>query len=228
MLSGIRPREELKKYGIKVISDLSVGKNLQDHVSVFGLVAALNSTSTNKNIFKEEEDITYYEKTHRGPLSGAGSASCSVFLQTIFEHENNVPDIQILFLGVNKEDFLNDPEELFEIDVEPFSYYNAIHIFSILLSPKSKGFIILNESDPLWGAPLIYSGYFTRNSDLDVLTEGVEAALKLFDTESFKKNDFRLIDKPLPACRQFEFGGRDYWKCLMMEYTNTFYHPLAR
>ena len=32
MLSGIGPKKELKRYGIKVIGDLSVGKNLQDHV----------------------------------------------------------------------------------------------------------------------------------------------------------------------------------------------------
>ena len=52
----------------------------------------------------------------------------------------------------------------------------------------------------------------------------MEIALNLFNTESFKKNDFRLIDKPFPACRQFEFGDRDYWKCMMMEYTTTIFH----
>ncbi|CAD1480996.1 unnamed protein product, partial [Heterotrigona itama] len=35
----------------------------------------------------------------------------------------------------------------------------------------------------------------------------MEAALKLFRTESFKKNDFKLTDSPLPPCRQFEFVG---------------------
>ena len=227
MLSGIGPREELKKHGIKVISDLSVGKNLQDHVSFFGLIISLNSTSTNKNISKKEEDIFYYKKTYRGPLSGIGSTSCSVFLQTTFQQINGVPDIEMLFLGSNTEDILNDAGESFEIDVEPFSYYNAIDIVPLLLSPKSRGFILLNASDPLWGAPLIYSRYFTNNPDLDVLLESVEIALKLFNTESFKKYDFRLVDKSLPACKDFEFGGKDYWKCIMIEYTTSMYHPVG-
>ena len=55
-----------------------------------------------------------------------------------------------------------------------------------------------------------------RNPELDVLQGNVEIALKQFDIESFKKYDFRLIDKTLPACRQeivvqfkqFEFGVR--------------------
>ncbi|KAK9294322.1 hypothetical protein QLX08_011028 [Tetragonisca angustula] len=227
MLSGIGPKEELKKHGIKVISDLSVGKNLQDHVSFFGLIISLNSTSTNKNISKKEEDIFYYKKTYRGPLSGIGSTSCSVFLQTTFQQINGVPDIEMLFLGTNTEDILNDAGESFEVNVEPFSYYNAIDIVPLLLSPKSRGFILLNGSDPLWGAPLIYSRYLTSNPDLDVLLESVEIALKLFDTESFKKYDFRLVDKSLPACKDFEFGGKDYWKCIMIEYTTSMYHPVG-
>ena len=54
--------------------------------------------------------------------------------------------------------------------------------------------------------------------------ESVEATPKLLDTKSFKKYDFRLIDKPSAPCRQFEFGGRDYYKCVMMEYTDTMFH----
>ncbi|KOX68393.1 Glucose dehydrogenase [acceptor] [Melipona quadrifasciata] len=226
MLSGIGPREELKKYGIQVISNLSVGRNLQDHVTTTGLVIRLNFTSTNKNISMKEEDILSYQKTHGGPLSAIGTASVSIFLQTMFQDGIGVPDIQVSFLPVNREDFLNNPEFLGETDVS-FSYYNAITILVILLSPKSRGFILLNESDPFWTPPLIYPGYFTNNSDLDVLVEGIEAILKLFDTESFKENDFRLMDKPLPACRQFEFGARDYWKCVITEYTTTMFHPIG-
>ena len=68
---------------------------------------------------------------------------------------------------------------------------------------------------------------FIRNPDLDVLPGNVDIVLKPFDKESFKKYDFRLIDKTLPACRQFEFGEKDYWRCVMMEYTATPFHLLG-
>ena len=60
-----------------------------------------------------------------------------------------------------------------------------------------------------------------------MLTEGVEIALKLFDTKSFKKYDFKLIDRHLPGCEEFEFGRKDYWKCATMHYTETIYHPVG-
>lgn len=37
MLSGIGPREHLQRLGIRVLQDLRVGDNLQDHVGMFGL-----------------------------------------------------------------------------------------------------------------------------------------------------------------------------------------------
>ncbi|KAK1117170.1 hypothetical protein K0M31_016867 [Melipona bicolor] len=169
-------------------------------ISFYDLTISLNSISTNKNNFEKKDDIFYYKKTYRGILSATGTISFSVFSQTTFQHENGVPDIQIQFVPTSKEDFLNDPKESFDIAVEPFSYYNAIYILPFSLSLKSRGYIILNESDPLWEAPLIYPRYFTSNSDLDVLVENVEIVLKFLDTESFKKYDFRFIDILLPAC----------------------------
>ena len=85
----------------------------------------------------------------------------------------------------------------------------------------------MNDINPLWAPSLIYSGYFTNNSDLDVSVEEAEIALKLFNTELFEKNDFSLMDKPLLACGQFVVSISDYWKCVMIEYTVSFSHPVG-
>mgnify|MGYP004574692015 CR=1 FL=1 len=84
MLSGIGPREKLKKHSINIINDSSVGRNLQDHIFMYGIVIALNFTSTRKNNSVKEEGIFRYEKTRSGLLSATGSTSCAVFLQTTF------------------------------------------------------------------------------------------------------------------------------------------------
>ena len=42
MLSGIGPRKELKKYKIRQVADLPVGKNLQDHCMVMQSVRIHN------------------------------------------------------------------------------------------------------------------------------------------------------------------------------------------
>ncbi|KAK1120127.1 hypothetical protein K0M31_012851 [Melipona bicolor] len=152
MLSGIGLREELEKYGIQVISNLSVKES---------------PGSCNNDWFCNWTKFYFYPRR-----------------------------------------FFNDTEESFEIGVKPFSYYNVISVRPLLLSTKSRGFILLNGSDPLWGAPLIYPRYFISNPDLDVLVGNMKIALKLFDTESSKKYDFTSIDKALPACKEFEFGER--------------------
>ncbi|KAF3430482.1 LOW QUALITY PROTEIN: hypothetical protein E2986_05535 [Frieseomelitta varia] len=209
MFSGIGPGEELEKYGIELISNLSKPSRSSTNDWFYLCI----KFSTCVNISMMVEDISYYNKTHGGPLSAAGTVMPSAFAQSSYQHEEEVPDLQFLSCGSNLEDFLNKPNALIFMGVNPFFYYDAISIIPILLSPKSRGFILLNGSDPLWGALLIYFRYFPRNPDLDVLMEGVEI-----------KHDFKLIDKLLPVCKEFGFGERNYWKCVMTEYTNTFYY----
>lgn len=78
ILSGLRPREELRKYVIKVVSDFSVKRNFQEH----GLVIATYVFHVCENISRKEENIFYCKKTYRRPLSAINTTSVSVFLQT--------------------------------------------------------------------------------------------------------------------------------------------------
>ncbi|XP_076181270.1 glucose dehydrogenase [FAD, quinone] [Ptiloglossa arizonensis] len=227
MLSGVGPGQQLRKHGIRVVSDLPVGRNLQDHVTMDGLVISMNGTSTSKSNEAKVEDVFLYEKTGTGPLSATGTLSCGVFLQTMFERSVGVPDIQYAFDASNRMDFIEEPAQFGETVVEPMAYYDAVNIRPILLSPKSRGFLLLNDTDPLWGPPLIYPGYFTAYPDSEVLVEGILAALELFRTRSFREHGLRLIDTPLPACGQLGFGTRDYWRCAIVEYTATIYHPVG-
>lgn len=56
--------------------------------------------------------------------------------------------------------------------MSPVSYYEAINVRPILLKPKSRGYILLNDTHPIWGQPLIYPRFFTKGNDLAVLIEG--------------------------------------------------------
>ncbi|XP_078040737.1 glucose dehydrogenase [FAD, quinone] [Augochlora pura] len=227
MLSGVGPAQELRKHNLKVVSDLPVGRNLQDHVTMDGFVVSVNTVSTSKNNSEKIDDIFHYQHTRMGPLSATGPLSCGVFLQTIFEHKHHLPDIQIHFDASSKMDFVNDPADFGETAVEPLSYYDAFNIRPTLLKPRSRGFVALNDTDPLWGSPLIFPGYFTAYPDAEVMVEGIEAALNLFRTKAFQDHGWQLVDVPVSACRHLIFGSRDYWKCVMMEYTATIFHPVG-
>lgn len=96
MLSGIGLSEELKKHEIPVIKNLSVGLNLQDHVSFFGITVRVNET--NSTCDGKLEDFYHYLEGHNGPLSSAGVTSVTTFMQTNYTLINDTaPDIQLMF-----------------------------------------------------------------------------------------------------------------------------------
>ena len=226
-LSGVGPADELKNHGIKVIYDSPVGKNLQDHVTMEGLMIDLNNkTIKMADLEQMKNDVYEFLETHKGPLSSTATAQVGAFAQSKYETSYKAPDIQFTFDGNNIHDFLSN-DMAAEISALPLNYYDSINIRPILLHPRSRGFIRLNNTDPVWGPPLIYPRYFTSMPDLNIMIEGIRIGQQLFHSHTFKKHGWRMVDVPLQPCRQYIFDSDEYWACVLMEYTATIYHPTS-
>ncbi|XP_043461836.1 glucose dehydrogenase [FAD, quinone]-like [Leptopilina heterotoma] len=206
MVSGIGPSDELRKHKIKVIKDLPVGKNLHDHVSAPGLSA--------KRQIKPKVPLTCenrlghlftYLATRKGPLSAISTVMLTGFAKTKYV-ENDYPDIQYTF------DKLDDDEIAFK---------------PILVTPKSRGYLALNVTDPVRGAPLLYPGYFTEEDDLDQLIAGIGLTIDILNSTVMRQNKFIFNDKPLPSCQRFKFNTYKYWVCFLQSKFNTDFHPVG-
>lgn len=114
---------------------------------------------------------------------------------------------------------------------------NSFTIQTILLFPKSVGTLKLKNNDP-FEYPLIDPRYrkfpdlqpnltliFCRqlsdqnNLDLDNLHKAVQLALKLVETEPFKRVNAQFINKTLPACNHYQYLSKEYWTCYIKHTT---------
>lgn len=230
MLSGIGPKDELDSLNIPVLSDLSVGQNLQDHVTTDALIMSLtNKTSTANDQSKMFNKIQKYYKQYpkkSGPLSSTSVLNSIAFIKTKYA-SGNVPDIQIHFDGRNVEDFLADPTTYLAADFLPLPFYNGIGARPLLLVPKSKGYLLLNKTHPIYGQPLIYTNFFTVKNDVDVLVEGMKYVVSLEKTKTFKFFGVKFIKDPVKGCEQYIWDTYDYFSCLLSHYTKTIFHPVG-
>ncbi|XP_068624002.1 glucose dehydrogenase [FAD, quinone]-like [Battus philenor] len=230
MLSGIGPKYHLDSLNIPVLADLKVGFNLQDHVTTEALILGLsNKTSTlisGEQLLNEVSKYHHQYPTKFGPMSSTGSLSGIAFIKTGYEKED-APDIQFHFDGVNVQDLYSDPTNYLASRIFPLSFYDGITVRSILLTPKSRGFVLLNNTDPVFGQPLIYSRFFTAKEDLDRLLAGMRYVVSLENTEAFKLSGANFVKTPIKGCESFIWGSNDYFICILMLYTSTIYHPVG-
>ncbi|CAH2098317.1 unnamed protein product [Euphydryas editha] len=230
MLSGIGPKHHLESLNIPVLADLSVGHNLQDHATTEALIMSLsNKTSTLINEEQLLSEVYGYKQQYpkkNGPLATTSTLNGIAFIRTKYEFDN-VPDIQFHFDGRNVEEFYSDPTTYLATNILPLSFYNGLAARPLLLVPKSRGLILLNHTDPVFGQPLIYPRFFTVPGDLDVLIEGLRYAVSLEETEAFKRSGASYVKIPVEGCTDYIWGTYDYFACLLIEYTATIYHPVG-
>lgn len=228
MLSGVGPEEHLREMNIEVLQDLRVGYNLHDHTTIDGVVFLLsNETATTADSDQVTQDVYRYRETQRGPLSSTGPLQINGMVQTRFATDPFRPDIQYSFDAVNVQNFYTDPILTAETNVLPLAYYDGLMIRPILLAPRSRGVIMLNYTDPIYGDPLIYANTFTEQVDLLTMVDGIKQSLNLLRTDALRKAGMRLGTTPLPACLGYEFGSDEYWACVCTEYTTTLFHPVG-
>ncbi|XP_069964262.1 glucose dehydrogenase [FAD, quinone] isoform X1 [Bactrocera oleae] len=185
MLSGIGPREHLAELGIPIMRDLQVGYNLQDHVTLNGLVFVVNDTNTlNDRRLINPTDILHYILEGRGPYTIPGGAEGFAFVRTPNSTvDKDYADMEIV-LGAGSlsgdhmgslRDLLGMPDEFY------YKVYDGLHeketfgLVPILLRPNSRGRISLRSTNPFhW--PRMEPNYMEDTDDIRAMLEGVQMA----------------------------------------------------
>ncbi|XP_046972436.1 glucose dehydrogenase [FAD, quinone]-like [Vanessa cardui] len=228
MLSGIGPKQQLQSRGITVVADLKVGENLQEHATTHGLsIAFSNKTSTAINPSQLFNEIINYRKQdifNDGPLATTSAVNAIAFIKTKYATVN-APDVQFHFDGRDIEEFYADTQTYIQTSIFPVSFSSGAAIRPLLLTPKSRGYLLLNQTDPVFGQPLIYPGFFTVKEDLDVLIEAARYVVTLEETDAFKRNGASIVKTQLKGCEQYDWGSYEYFACLFTQYTSILYHP---
>ncbi|XP_069699184.1 glucose dehydrogenase [FAD, quinone]-like [Periplaneta americana] len=224
MLSGIGPHNVLKNVGIKVIEDLAVGENLQDHVSARGFTFKLSESAS---VVPSEKDIIndihqYSQIRRSGPLSGTGVNQLEGYLKSRhITDDDDYPDIQYFtYSSIHS----YDPSMCTINITRPLCYYNTIQYMAALVRPFSRGRIIINSKDP-FDPPHIYPHFFTDPRDHEIIIDALNSAMRLSKTDALRKAGYYVDTTPIEGCEFLDFGSEDYWVCLAKNHTQTLYHP---
>ncbi|XP_044002229.1 glucose dehydrogenase [FAD, quinone]-like [Aphidius gifuensis] len=220
MLSGIGPKEHLKKLGIPVVKDSQVGGNLQEHIGFWGLTFLVNKPVTlmMRRIFTLPM-ISKYLFKRNGPFSLPGGPESIAFLKTKYANDSR-PDVEVLFIGAAlNTDYgiayrrgYGISDDVYYKIYKPIEGKDTFTIWPILQYPKSRGKILLRSKNPN-DDPIINGNFFDDPLDVEIILEGIKYAIELVDTEPFKEYSPKINTLKVPGCDHFNFGSDDYWRC---------------
>lgn len=228
--SGIGPKKHLQQIGIETKIDLPVGENLQDHVTT-GLDLVLLNKSLDLSMEKCLSPFSLFDYGFygNGPLSSPG---CEV-VGLIDLDEDFVPDLQFMVvpLGISMDGGIHFRKAM-GISEKSYKYFSKLlhkhtaSILPILLHPKSKGFVKLQNKNPTT-IPIINPNYLQNDYDLEILLKGIDLIKKFLQTKPMKKLGASLNTNKFPGCEAFIFDSKDYWECYIRHLTLTSYHPVG-
>lgn len=234
LLSGVGPEEDLKQVGIDVIQNSpGVGKNLQDHIAVGGLVFRVDyPISLVMNRLVNINSALRYAITEDGPLTSSIGLEAVAFINTKYANaSDDWPDIEFMMTSastpsdggtqVKRAHSLTD--EFYNEVFGDINNKDVFGIFPMMLRPKSRGYIKLRSKNPL-EYPIMVHNYLTHPDDVGVLREGVKTAIAVGQTQAMKRFGARFHDRPLPNCKHLPLYTDEYWDCVIRQYTMTIYH----
>ncbi|XP_075975233.1 ecdysone oxidase-like [Anticarsia gemmatalis] len=203
MLSGIGPADHLKSKGIEVISDLPVGENLQDHVSVI----IVNSLEEIKDSFPQPTPYELPGASYSGFVALNKSSNYPDYQVTTFMA---TPQMILLYcsFGFRFKDEICDA--MVKSDDTRLHAYNEI----ININPISRGKVLLKSNDPL-DDPVVYNGFFSNKQDVENLIDYIQDNSAILNTTYHRSINSTMSDV-YPKCNEFELGSRDYWRCYIM------------
>ena len=180
MLSGIGDANELTAKGVELVAHLpGVGKNLQDHV--WSGASGLSDIPSGNSVLKPlnmTRALIQYLVWKTGPLCNS-PLEANAFIKT--DPSLSRPDMQFHFvpLGISP-DYSTDI-----YDISTYSRKDGFGILSILIRPKSRGYVTLRTTDPA-DAPLIQPNLLSDPADMAVLLKGLRKAIEIGETKAMR------------------------------------------
>ncbi|GJQ78164.1 hypothetical protein Trydic_g2496 [Trypoxylus dichotomus] len=237
MLSGIGPAEDLQNLGIPVLQDLAVGKFMQDHLTFVGLIFTVNKNVTvNIQSALATESVRNYLEYGTGPISSLGGVEGLGYVQVLDATTPNFPDVELIFVGgsLNSDYGLGTRrsmrirDDVYDKLWRPLHDVPAWTIFPMPVHPESIGSMSLRSKNP-YDAPLLFGNYFTdaQNKDMRTMIASIRFALKLAQSEGFRKYDSKLYEVPVPGCERHRFNSDAYWECAVRALSVTLHHQVG-
>lgn len=233
MLSGIGHREHLEEFNIPVVKDLSVGDNLQDHlVGIYGMEynRSLAQDQTPQDL---KASLDMYLRTRSGTLAGIGALDLLGFTNTEYRH-SKYPNIQYHFMAQRKRmigyreilDSMGYRDDFIAQLLMANSQAQTLQVLVTLLNPKSRGSVRLRSKNP-HVRPVIDSGYFREEEDVETMISGLREFQRLLQTPDFQVYEVRPLQANLPDCDVHPNNTDAYLRCYLSYFTSTIYHPVG-
>ncbi|VEN49786.1 unnamed protein product [Callosobruchus maculatus] len=237
MLSGVGPKETLKKFDIPIIQNLPVGKIMYDHLFFPNLGITVNRPiNLPRAAFLHPQTYVDYIKYGSGPL-GLCLTEVMHFLKVNVTNSSNphqdAADIELMVSGATpvsdfgfwSRRYLNIPQDLYDRVWQPLEAVPVFLVVPVLFHPKSKGHLTLLSKDPKESL-LFFSNYFTdaENHDIKVFIASIREVQRIIKSPSLKKFDAKIVDIPIPGCEKYGFDTDEYWECSLRTVISSIYH----
>ncbi|XP_074594645.1 L-sorbose 1-dehydrogenase-like [Brevipalpus obovatus] len=236
MLSGIGPKEELKKHGIPVVIDLpGVGQNLQDHPSPFLYYTTKYNTST---VYIRTEPLINSAKMYADDRSGsfgAAGAQIKAFYRSKYALDER-PDIGYTIYGSLQgsvfSNIVNEYINGFKSIVTkryflPQSYRDGFSILFANYRPLSRGYVRL-ASKKVEDEPIINHNYYSDERDLKVMVEAAKLGARIAESRVAREGlDTRPFPNTLPQCEKYPLDSDGFFRCLAQTLTASGGHPVG-
>ncbi|XP_047516299.1 ecdysone oxidase-like [Pieris napi] len=234
MLSGVGPKEVLKKLNIKVLADLPVGKNLQDHPIMPLIITGRKGLSTAIQNLLISAELDAYP----APIQSGFFQLNHTF--TSYDYKNRYrtlkPQFQIFNLHIGA---TAAPGVLY--GCQSIANYNRDYCFSIskantireldftslvLLHSVSRGQVTIKSTNAL-DPPVIELGYFRNPNDIYVAAEGIKFLTKIARTSFYRSVGGEIVKLNVKGCENLEWGTDAYWQCYVVNTVSSILHPVG-
>lgn len=231
MLSGIGPRKELDKFGIKIVVDLpGVGENFQYHAQTNNYFSIFNMSDPTTNLFVGNVRTKYAPDSRPDILYEVANAGQIYDFNLIGKLIVTIIVTIIATISFSIKFFQSGMTEGYKRQLtyqylDPFSFSSTFVSYVVALRCYSRGLVTLKSLN-VYDQPIIDHRLYSDPRDLRSLIEGLKIFNQLLKTRALINGlDARPLPNRIPGCEKYLINTDPWFECLARTIVEDAYHP---